>query len=1736
MSAEEKAIRGLTLATQKRQNHWQSIQICHDLIKELNNPTKLATFKVRCDKVEEDYRKFEDIQDKILELNGFVSDTEQITDVLSKKKALDDLYFAIKAAQQAQVATTSSNPTTPMPSPTPVKLPQINIPVFDGTYEAFSSFKSLFDTLVHSQTGLTTIEKFSYLKSLLSGAALACIQGFSFSEDNYPLAYQTLVTQFSNKRVVANSICNKLWSFKPLSHDSQLRSFLETFNVSVEAFKAVGIPQTGDFLILYMALRVLDPSTRQAFENSWIGKTPVPQYKDLLDFVRGRVSVSDLITPAPPKPPVARTFSQPAKSSQTSVVKRSFVANVAPPSSTPAKSVRGCPCCSKPHRLSDCKKFLNLTVPEKYSLLKEKHMCFSCFGPHSRQICNSRFTCRQCGAKTHHTLLHPSQPRDGAFATVSGTSQDCSVPSTSRPASPSTNALNSTLSCGLVDSSLSRQVLLGTAIVSVQDCFGHVHDVRALIDAGSMINIITQPLAVRLCLPTKHSNVRIAGIGSSQPMPTSGLASCTIHSKHYPFSLHIDAAVLPNICASIPAIPVSQDVIDRLAGVPLADPHFFSPAPVQMLIGAQYYAELMRTSEPIVPGEPSLVPSNLGVLVMGLTPSSPAPSSPQYSFFVSNEDSDIAAQLRRFWEIEEVYAPVPASPEDIECEKHFRESFRREKDGTYVVRLPFRNGTPPDLGNNRAVANNRLVKLEKRFESQASLKKLYHENIQAYLDAGHMVVADQISSYVLTHHAVIKDSSTTQLRVVFNPAEKASPAHPSLNESLMVGPKLQNDITNIMTNFRLTPIVITCDIKKMYLGIKLDNRDSPYQQILWRSDATEPIQQLEIQRVCFGVASSPYHALRVMKQLIKDEGHRFPLAAKALDHHTYIDDICTGAASIEEAICLRNELIALLATAGFELRKWSSSHPDVLNGLPLDYLEKPHLMGDIETIRVLGLQWDPCQDAFTYFVDTAPQCETKRQVLSQIARIYDLSGFVSPITIWMKILMQRLWVKGFDWDEPMPSELLHEWNTFIDELPVLKNLTIPRYVLDTYVYPPELVGFADASTAAMGAVVYLRVVCSDHRVLVHMIRAKSRVAPLKTLTIPRLELCAAHLLAQVIESLEPLRQQLHINTIHLFSDSMVVLSWLNTPVHLLKIYVANRVGKILDLTTSEQWAHVATDVNPADLASRGCYPAKLVQNELWWSGPTFLKEPQATWPSHSPALVTDLPDMKEPVSALLAQVASDGVGVQIIERFSSFLTAQRVIAWILRFKQNACSPAHLRNLDKSLSVEELNNATRCLIRTTQNHHYASEIATLTEGNLPSSLRQLTPFLENGLLRVGGRLGQAPIPYDSRHPILLPSKSHLAVLIVRHYHASSLHGGPKMVQWLVQRRYYIPGLRDLVRKATFKCITCFRFSAKPQEAFMSDLPVSRFAQGRPFVHTGVDLAGPFTLKDGHRRNSPLIKGYFAIFICFATKAIHLEVLTSLSTDCFLASLDRFIARRGLPTNMFSDQGTNFKGAARILEETHVFLKTNEPSIIDHLSGREIQWTFNAPSNPSSGGLWEAGVKSVKHHLKRILKDRALHYEEFLSALCRCEAILNSRPIGVPASCPVDDVQCLTPGHFLIGAPLLARPEPNVAEVPANRLTRWELLNQVTQHFWKRWAREYLHTLIERHKWVAKYENIKVGDIVVIMIDNQPPMSWPLARITLVHPAQDDGVVRIVTLKTSSGILIRPVRKLLLLPHC
>uniref|UniRef100_A0A8D8XPA3 Peptidase A2 domain-containing protein n=1 Tax=Cacopsylla melanoneura TaxID=428564 RepID=A0A8D8XPA3_9HEMI len=1238
------------------------------VIPELADANKLKNFQIRAAGIDSTHLDFQAALNRILELNQYVEEEEQITGDIEQSQAFEDLLYQIKEAlldhAPAPVQAPPAEPvTTTKGKP---NLPCINIPTFDGTYEHFATFKSLFDALVHTHPTLTDIEKYSYLRSLLIGTALSSIQSFPFTEQQYLPAYQTLVRRFSNKRVIANNLCAKIFNCKPMTHEGQLPMFIDIFNVHVEAFKSAGVLNQGDFLLTFQALRLLDPVSRQAFEDTFknAGKSDIPMYKDVLKFVQDRVSVTEMmpvtnmkVVPSS-KPVVPKFYGQ-----SNSNIKRTLVTNVTPSVPRTRQTGNSCPLCNKDHRIIECNQFRAMSVPERYNALRDKHLCFSCFGPHSRSMCSSKFACRSCASKSHHTMLHTDTAVSAPGITIPTVEP---LPSSSRnlPSSLSGNAIPNPS-----DNTLSQQVLLGTALVSIADVFGRHHDVRILIDPGSMINIVTQSLRDKLCLPTRPSSIRVSGIGSGPPQPTNGSVMCKVNSKHNDFSINVDAVILPQIASNIPSLPVTQDVIKRLASVKLADPDFYHPATVQMLIGAQYYAEIMQSTEPIVPGHPSLVPSQFGTLALGISPASSSPCATHHSFFISESESDLSNQLRKFWEMEEVQVKIPMDPEDVQCEQHFVDTHYREPNGVYVVRLPFRDETPPDLGNNIAAATDRLLKLERRFEKQPDFKNLYHANLQDYVDSGHMTLAKTPASYSLTHHGVLKQSSTTRLRVVFNPAEKSHSSLPSLNESLLIGPKLQNNINDIILNFRCHPIVLLADIKQMYRGVKLDPRDWKYQQILWRFSPYEPIQTYEINRVCFGVSSSPFHALRVIKQLIKDEGDRFPAAAQVLDTDVYIDDVCTGASSVDEACQLRADLSALLGKAGFELRKWSSSHPSVLAGLDVDLLEKPHKFGDAETIQVLGIQWDSKEDVFCYQVETLSDCLTKRQVLSQIARMYDLPGFLGPVVIWMKILLQQVWLQGLGWDDPLPSDMLDQWNKFVSDMPCLRELKIPRYILDTYVYPPELIGFSDASSSAMAAVVYLRVVCSDQRVLVNLIRAKTKVAPVKPVTIPRLELTASYMLALLVESLQPFREQLRIETIKLFTDSMVVLSWLRTPPHLLKVFVANRVVKILDVTLPTQWSHVPTTENPADIASRGCFPSHLVQHDMWWHGPPFLLDDPASWPKCPQVVPTEpVPELKSPVVS--AHVTIDNCGTAFLERFSSFTRAQRVIAWILRFKQN----------------------------------------------------------------------------------------------------------------------------------------------------------------------------------------------------------------------------------------------------------------------------------------------------------------------------------------------------------------------------------------------------------------------------------------------------------------------------------
>ncbi|XP_030767653.1 uncharacterized protein LOC115891345, partial [Sitophilus oryzae] len=507
----------------------------------------------------------------------------------------------------------------------------------------------------------------------------------------------------------------------------------------------------------------------------------------------------------------------------------------------------------------------------------------------------------------------------------------------------------------------------------------------------------------------------------------------------------------------------------------------------------------------------------------------------------------------------------------------------------------------------------------------------YSNIIQEYIDNGHLELADQTidnNEYFIPHHCVFNPHSVTSpIRIVFDASCKDS-NHISLNDCLLKGPKLQKDISAILLNFRLYAIAITADIKAMYRQIQLNPKFYKFQKIFWRFSSEEPVQEYVLKTVTFGVNSSPFLALRTINQLANDEKELFPHASKILlSDNIFVDDICTGCNTVQEATNLQYELSNLLLKGGFELRKWSSNNNDFLKTIPEHLLLKNCINFDLDsalTVKILGLKWNPTEDSFSYSVTSFNVTCTKRNMLSELARIYDPLGFLTPVTLLSKLLIQNLWSLKLNWDDVPPPQIIKRWELYKSQLPDLLKVRIPRYLFSNSFEFIELCGFCDGSQDAYAACIYVRLV-SQFNITTSLLCAKSKVAPLKRISIPRVELCAALLLTRLFSFvLKTYSSKIIFKNIYGFTDSTIVLQWLQSSPHRFKPFVANRIAVIQEELPNVHWLHVSSSNNAADPASRGIFPSDFVQCSTWWTGPDFLKKPQSQWPLNLFPLTPDL--------------------------------------------------------------------------------------------------------------------------------------------------------------------------------------------------------------------------------------------------------------------------------------------------------------------------------------------------------------------------------------------------------------------------------------------------------------------------------------------------------------------------------
>ena len=783
-----------------------------------------------------------------------------------------------------------------------------------------------------------------------------------------------------------------------------------------------------------------------------------------------------------------------------------------------------------------------------------------------------------------------------------------------------------------------------------------------------------------------------------------------------------------------------------------------------------------------------------------------------------------------------------------------------------------------------------------------------------------------------------------------------------------------------------------------------------------------------------------------------------------------------------------------------------------------------------ETILVkktaLGIQWTTNDE-----IGLSPRVDkcikSKRTLMSAIASIYDPLGLSAPLILQGRLMLQDCCRLNVDWDEKLPTEIvdrIEDWIMTLEKSDLFVNRNIKPLSWGVIVRY-EIHHFCDASQLAYGVVSYLRATNSNGKVFISFIFGKAHVAPIKSVSIPRLELTAATL-AVKINSFLMQALDIDIDRIVYWTDSMTTLQYIRNETTRYHVFVANRLAMIWDGSRVDQWKFVNGHLNPADEASRG------YQTFRWLNGPKFLLCHEDDWPEEPLICQDDLKLDKEVKQfvGMSSDHSPEDVFLKILSYYSSWFKLKCIVAWLIKFKDYVLFKGKMRDYlpDKVMRLNDLVRAERSIVLIVQRFSFAKEIIHLgNKGYVKacSGISKLKPFLdENGLIRVGGRLSGADLGYDEKHPVLLPYDDHVTNMIIAHTHEVVGHSGRTYVLADIRKKYWIVKGNAAVRKVLRKCVQCRKHQSPVCQQVMADLPSTRVSIGDPpFTHTGVDCFGPFYIKQ--RRSQ--VKRYGILFTCMTVRAIHVEVAPDLSLSSFINALRRFIARRGPIRSLTCDNGTNFVGAANELRREIVAWNSKVTS--SYLLRHQIDWHFNPPNASHFGGVWERQIRTIRKVLLSVLGQQILTDDLLHTLLCEVEAIINGRPITT-VTCDVNDLVPLSPAKLLT---LREGVKDNILVDSADNYARkrWKQVQYLANLFWVRWRDEYVKEMQVRQKWVKQTRDLKVDDVVLVVDNSLPRGHWCLGRV-VDTVRNNDGHVRRVKVRVRNNIIERPLSKLVL----
>ena len=1058
-----------------------------------------------------------------------------------------------------------------------------------------------------------------------------------------------------------------------------------------------------------------------------------------------------------------------------------------------------CPKCLQSHDLDDCQEYLQLTVEDRHQFLVSKKLCFSCYGQSSRnhtaRSCRRRHTCATCG-KHHPTGLHGYKP--------------------AQQQSRLSNAVEAVPDSVETCATSVQSAAVAMSIVMVKVCYRENEvTVYAALDSMSSACFITSDTCHRLGVDGEQTEITIktmndecrqktAVIKGLQVVSASGGKSVSLPKAYVQDTIPIDVNEVPSHDMML-KWPHLKELVTEM-------PDRNVNIPVGLLIGAN----CSKALEPLKVitadcNAPFAIRTVLGWCVSGpMMPDQPSTHSSILCHRILARECrpqviDIGLKEMMLRMYDHDFSELKSNPSCMSQEdKRFMTMLQSESkfiDGHYEVPLPFRH-EDVTMPSNRNQAVQRMKTIKRRFEADEIYRRDYTKFMSDIIAKGYArkllhseqcITTGDWKYWYLPHHGVYHPQKPNKIRVVFDCSNQF--AGRSLNRELISGPNLANSLLAVLIRFRQEKVAFIADIEAMFYQVKLAERHTDYVRFVWwpNGDTQTELADYKMTVHLFGATSSPGCANFALKKAADDnESLIGSEAADTLRRNFYVDDLLKSVASVSHAIRLVSAVKNMCAAGGFRLTKFVSNDARVLvdipnedrahNGVQVDLAQS----GSVE--RALGIHWCIENDCLEFRIVLKDKPLTRRGMLSTISSIYDPLGLASPFLLKGKKLLQSLCSSKLIWDDEVADDDRSAWEQWRAGLPALEDIKLSRCLKTRdfgEVADISLHHFSDASQIGYGQCSYIRFVDTEGKIHCSLVVGKSRVSPLKPVTVPRLELTAATVAVRVGKMLESELDYSNLQSTY-WTDSKAVLGYINNEARRFHTFVANRVQLIRDSSDVSAWRHVNTDNNPADDVSRGLNCLAVNNGHRWFTGPAFLWKSEDSWPQE----VVDesdfqLEDCEVKKSVHVVQTTETLDFVELLEkRVSNWYHLKKMIVIWLRFID--CIVTKSVSTHGAAQVVELCKAERIILHSVQRRHFLNEVQSLSATydspqssciRKSSHIYRLNPMMAtDGLLRVGGRLRRSVLDEGLKHPIILPKNSRVTTLVAQWCHEAVKHGG------------------------------------------------------------------------------------------------------------------------------------------------------------------------------------------------------------------------------------------------------------------------------------------------------------------------------------------------------------------------